>query len=103
MYFSTRDTTNVRISEICRIRPKTFLEEAFLHLQEKSKRRQCKKVWCKQGKNGKLQIFKKKLSIVFACLAYIVYNQYDYLSSIIIISKTLNLVLPNMITKWDFH
>lgn len=47
--------------------------------------------------------FKKKLSIVFACLAYIVYNQYDYLSSITIISKTLNLVLPNMITKWDFH
>lgn len=49
---------------------------------------------------------KKKLSIVLACLAYIVYNQYDYLLSIIIISKALSLVLPifsNMITKWDFH
>lgn len=63
-------------------------------------------MWCKQAKMENYRSLKKNLSIVLACLAYIVYNQYDYLLSIIIISKALSLVLPifsNMITKWDFH
>lgn len=49
-HFSIRDITNVRIKKICKIIAKNFLEETFLHLHGESKRRQYKKVWCKQAK-----------------------------------------------------